>query len=139
MLLSYNLGCVPQQKFRGEGGGWSIHIPILYYLPFDFRDVRLFSKRMTAEQVAVLKPPKDSALKTAVVSSYMDFYPTQCTLLGDMLAEKKKLEVDEKHLINTLNEHKKLEKRLTQIRDPQYLLQLSEEKRKILIALKEQD
>ena len=56
-----------------------------------------------------------------------------------MLAEKKKLEVDEKHLINTLNEHKKLEKRLTQIRDPQYLLQLSEEKRKILIALKEQD
>ena len=59
--------------------------------------------------------------------------------MADMLAEKKKLEVDEKHLINTLNEHKKLEKRLTQIRDPQYLLQLSEEKRKILIALKEQD
>ena len=42
--------------------------------------------------------------------------------MADMLAEKKKLENDEKLLIETLKEHQKIEKRLTQVRDPQFLL-----------------
>ena len=59
--------------------------------------------------------------------------------MADMLAEKKKLENDEKLLIETLKEHQKIEKRLTQVRDPQFLLQLNLEKRKVTKELQEQD